>query len=234
MTCRRSSRTKGSTSKFAGFSFYTCALFHLALTHTPATCAQRVFPPDDALGGAGYFAFNPLSHLTEASPLVGTKAAVQLEAEWGAHWDGDVPFVLEKSPSSILRLRFLQALFPDAHFVVIMRHPISCAYATQAWGVQHGGKNSLAADAVVGFVEHWIAAHAILEADLPHLRSVRLVHLEQLAEQPQVGRAGSTYCTCTYYTLAECTPQSSRRACALTPLHSPRMPSRAGRPRRDL
>lgn len=115
------------------------------------------------------------------------ESAAKLEAEWGAHWEGDAPFVLEKSPSSILRMRFLQALYPDAHFVVIMRHPICTAYATYTWGLQHGGKNSLAPDAVVGFVEHWLAAHATLEADLPHLKNVRLVHLEQLAENPQVG-----------------------------------------------
>ena len=32
---------------------------------------QRVFPPDDALGGPGFFAYNPLAHLTEAKPETG-------------------------------------------------------------------------------------------------------------------------------------------------------------------
>ena len=144
---------------------------------------QRVFPPDDALGGPGFFAFNPLAHLTEdaAQP----EHAAQLEGEWGLHWQSDARCVLEKSPSSILRTRYLQALFPDAYFLVILRHPICTAYATHAWGLQHGGKNSLASDAVVGFVEHWLAAHEILQADLEHLRQVRVVHLEQLTESPQ-------------------------------------------------
>ena len=147
---------------------------------------QRVFPPDDALGGPGFFAFNPLAHLTEASELATPESAAQLQQEWAAHWEGDAPFVLEKSPSSLLRTRFLQSLFPNAYFVVIMRHPICTAYATHAWGLKHGGKNSLPPEASVGFVEHWLAAHKLLEADLPHLRHVRLVHLEQLAAQPQV------------------------------------------------
>ena len=146
---------------------------------------QRVFPPDDALGGPGFFAFNPLSHLTESSALATAESAAQLDAEWGAHWSSDAAFVLEKSPSSMLRMRLLQKLFPDAYFVVILRHPLANAYATQTWGSHHGGKNSLPPDAVVGFVEHWLHAHKVMEADLGHLRQCRVVHLEQLAASPQ-------------------------------------------------
>ena len=147
--------------------------------------AQTVFPPDDALGGPGFFAFNPLSHLTESSELATAEAAAQLDQEWGAHWSADASLVLEKSPSSLLRMRFLQRLYPDAYFVVILRHPICNAYATHAWGLQHGGKNSLSPDDVVGFVDHWIHAHKVMEADLAHLQHVRLVHLEELAASPQ-------------------------------------------------
>ena len=136
-----------------------------------ALLPQRVFPPDDALGGPGFFAYNPLAHLTEESELVSEQSAAQLEEEWGVHWDQDAPLVLEKSPSSLLRMRFLQALYPDAYFVVILRHPLANAYATHAWGLAHGGKGSLPPDAPVGFVEHWLHAHQILEADLPFVRN---------------------------------------------------------------
>ena len=146
---------------------------------------QRVFPPDDALGGPGFFAHNPLAHLTEASDLATEESAAQLRAEWGAHWDESASWLLEKSPSSLLRTRFLQALFPDASFVVVLRHPIANAYATRAWGEAHGGKASLGREAAADFVEHWLAAHAILDADLPHLRRVRIVHLEELSAAPQ-------------------------------------------------
>ena len=93
--------------------------------------------------------------------------------------------MLEKSPSSLLRMRFLQSLYPDAHFVVILRHPVCNAYATHSWALEHGGKNALSPDAVAGFVEHWVHAHRMLEQDLPHLRNVRLVHLETLVASPQ-------------------------------------------------
>ena len=112
--------------------------------------------------------------------------AAQLDAEWGAHWEAGTQFVLEKSPSSLLRTRFLQALFPDAYFLVILRHPVCNAYATHAWGLGHGGVDYRGPDAIVGFVQHWLVAHSILESDLAHLRHVRIVHLEQLATQPQV------------------------------------------------
>ena len=126
-----------------------------------------------------------MAHLTEKSELATSESAVQLEQEWGRHWEAGSRFVLEKSPSSLLRMRFLQALFPEAYFVVILRHPVANAYATHAWGEAHGGKGSLGGEAAADFVEHWLAAHAILDADLPLVRRVRIVHLEQLSAEPQ-------------------------------------------------
>jgi hypothetical protein len=105
--------------------------------------------------------------------------------EWGAHWTADAETVLEKSPSSLLRTRFLQKLYPDAYFLCIMRHPVATAYATFSWGSQHGGADSLSPDSVVGFVDHWLVAHAIFEEDASHLKSLRRIHLEQLAAEPQ-------------------------------------------------
>ena len=125
---------------------------------------QTVFPPDDALGGPGYFAFNPLAHMTEAHALATPASRARLEAEWGAHWDASKGVLLEKSPSNLLRARFLQALWPDCHFVFIVRHPLAHAYASAAWGTAHAGKGALAPDAVADFVEHWLHAHALLKA----------------------------------------------------------------------
>ena len=105
---------------------------------------QTVFPPDDALGGPGYFAFNPLAHMTEAHALATPASRARLEAEWGAHWDASKGVLLEKSPSNLLRARFLQALWPDCHFVFIVRHPLAHAYASAAWGTAHAGKGALA------------------------------------------------------------------------------------------
>ena len=50
--------------------------------------------------------------------------------------------LVEKSPPNLIRMRFLQALFPDAAFVVVVRHPVAVAYATAKWR-----QSGIAADA---------------------------------------------------------------------------------------
>ena len=44
--------------------------------------------------------------MTEAEST--QEAREQLDREWGVHWDSDATHLLEKSPSSILRMRYLQ------------------------------------------------------------------------------------------------------------------------------
>ncbi|MDH8276096.1 sulfotransferase, partial [Klebsiella pneumoniae] len=60
---------------------------------------------------------------------------------------------MEKSPPNLLRLRLLQAVFPDAAFVVIVRHPVAVAYATQFW----------AKTPPLEQIEHWLIAHETFE-----------------------------------------------------------------------
>ena len=49
---------------------------------------QTLFPVDDALGGPGYFGFNPLAHMTECHTLANSESADALDREWAAHWGG--------------------------------------------------------------------------------------------------------------------------------------------------
>jgi hypothetical protein len=87
---------------------------------------QSVYPSDHEHGRPGRFGFAPEMHLTESSPLVSEQSAATLFEEWSPHWDLSRPLLLEKSPPNLLKTRFLQALFPNAAFVVLVRHWFRC------------------------------------------------------------------------------------------------------------
>lgn len=135
---------------------------------------QSVYPPPSPGRQAGRFAFLPEAHLTESSPLVSEENRRRLLAEWGAHWDLDRPVLLEKSPPNLLMSRFLQALVPESTFVFVVRHPIAVACATQKWSATRPHE----------LLAHWVRAHRIAMADVPHLRSVILVRYEDLVADP--------------------------------------------------
>ena len=136
---------------------------------------QSVYLPASAYGGPGKFGFDPLAHLTESSPLVSRENRARLRTEWGRHWDIGKTLLLEKSPPNLIRARFLQALFPEACFVFVMRHPLAVACATQKWS----------RTSIQSLIEHWLACHEIFTGDLPHLRQAHVVRYEELVEAPQ-------------------------------------------------
>lgn len=136
---------------------------------------QSVYPTARAHGGPGRFALSAGAHLTEASSLATAASREQLLEDWGPHWNLGRPVLLEKSPPNILRTRFLQAVFPEASFVMIFRHPVAVSLATQKWS-----KTSLA-----GLMRHWLVAHRTFERDRPHLERVLVVSYEHLIARTQ-------------------------------------------------
>ena len=136
---------------------------------------QTVYPSARAYGGAGRFAFSPEAHLTESSPLVTPENAERLFAEWSRHWDLARPVLVEKSPPNLVMTRFLQALFPEARFLVSVRHPVVVALSTSKWR----GLTPLRR-----LLEHWLTAHEIFLADAPHVRRLQVVHYEHLVADP--------------------------------------------------
>jgi hypothetical protein len=142
---------------------------------------QTVFSAARAHGGPGRFGFAPEAHLTEESDLVTPDNTRKLFAEWSRYWDVSMPCLLEKSPPNLIRTRFLQALFPNSYFIVIVRHPVAVALATAKWA-PHCSLNSL--------VEHWLHCHSLFERDRPYLRHSIVVQYEDLiqATQPAVER----------------------------------------------
>jgi hypothetical protein len=136
---------------------------------------QSVYPIAKVHGGPGKFGFDPASHLTEDSPLVTAENRARMLEEWSRHWDLDREVLLEKSPPNLLKTRFLQALFPGARFVMIVRHPIPVALATARWRETRG---------LHRLIRHWLVCHERFAADRPKLARVHVVRYENLVRDP--------------------------------------------------
>jgi Sulfotransferase family len=136
---------------------------------------QSVYPSDHEYGRPGRFGFAPEMHLTESSPLVSEESARKLWEEWAPHWDLSRPLLLEKSPPNLLKTRFLQALYPESSFVVIVRHPIPVSIPTAKWrGTRRFDR----------LLDHWLLCHRLFEADREHLGRVHVLHYEELVRDP--------------------------------------------------
>jgi hypothetical protein len=135
---------------------------------------QDCYPSDVVYGGAGRFGFASDAHMTEASPLATPETAESLLASWSDYWRGDTTWRLEKSPANLIRSRFLQALFPDARFIFITRHPIAVALAARKWSQTN----------IYPLIHHWLHCHRLLQEDLTSISSYRLISYEELSAAP--------------------------------------------------
>jgi hypothetical protein len=137
---------------------------------------QDVYPPAMAHGGPGRFALRPAAHLTETSPLLGPDTATRLLECWRPHWDLTRPVLVEKSPPNLVMARFLQGAFPDARFVMVVRHPAVVSLSTRKWA----RLRSLGV-----LLDHWFAAHRTFEQDAAFLRRLLVVKYEHLVADPE-------------------------------------------------
>ncbi len=135
---------------------------------------QTVFPIAAKYGGPGKFGFDNRSHLTETSQLATEDIIKKLHTEWNKHWDTSKTYLLEKSPPSILKTRFLQKVFPNSYFILIKRHPIAVSYATQKWS-----KTS-----IKSLLNHWLTCHNIFLADSRYLTNLHTISYEDLVSDP--------------------------------------------------
>jgi hypothetical protein len=135
---------------------------------------QRVFPVSKIYGGPGRFGFDRRSHLTERSELLTDANRIRLRSEWERHWDLSKRVLIEKSPPNLLKLRFLQEVFPEATFIVVMRHPIAVALATQKWSLT--SRRAL--------IRHWLACHELFLEDSRHIRRLILIRYETFVARP--------------------------------------------------
>jgi hypothetical protein len=135
---------------------------------------QDVYPVVSQGQQAGRFALLPEAHLTERSALVTDENRRALWESWRLHWDESRQVLIEKSPPNLLMTRFLQAMFPDASFVLVVRHPIAVSAATQKWSATRPH----------ALLSHWVAAHRTLRGDLPSLQRAMIVRYEHLVADP--------------------------------------------------
>lgn len=130
---------------------------------------QSVYTIAKVHGGPGKFGFDPSSHLDETSKLVSENNAQKLFTEWGTYWDLEKPFLLEKSPPNLVRTRFLQALFPESYFIILLRHPIAVTFAEHKYRKK---------TPIRSLLEHWLVCHERLDSDKAHLKNVCVVKYE--------------------------------------------------------
>jgi len=136
---------------------------------------QSVYPCDYEYGSPGRFGFAPEMHLTESSALVSEENAERLLAEWSPYWDLSRRLLLEKSPPNLIKTRFLQALFPNSTFIVVIRHPIPVSIPTAKWrGTRRYDR----------LLDHWLHCYGLFEADHEQLDRVHVLTYEQLVGDP--------------------------------------------------
>jgi hypothetical protein len=137
---------------------------------------QHIYPRQPDAGGSAKFAYSSEMHITERSPLVTEASRAALWEAWSPYWDTDNTFLLEKTPANLLKMRFLQALFPTSSFVVIIRHPVAETMALKARGWSRRP--------VLMLVHHWLTAHKLMMGDLPSLDRVVVVRYEDVVADP--------------------------------------------------
>jgi hypothetical protein len=135
---------------------------------------QSVFLPAKAFGGPGFFGFNPAAAMTDTHSLVTKENSEKLFQEWSRYLDLAAPLLIEKSPSNIIRTRFLQAMFPRSYFIIVVRHPLAVSMATQKWA--HAGLSHL--------MHHWLHVHQIFDRDKLYLEHCCVVSYEQMVNDP--------------------------------------------------
>lgn len=136
---------------------------------------QTVYRPANAYGGEGRFGFHADAHLVELPPAAAPRPAETLFGQWSRHWDLERPVLVEKSPPNLIRMRFLQSLFPQARFVVIIRHPVE---------VVLGQRRRARRQSLASLFRHWFVCHDTFLDDAPFVRALLVVRYEELLRDP--------------------------------------------------
>jgi len=137
---------------------------------------QTVYQPATAFGGEGRFGFHSGAHLVELPPRRAQVDAETLYAQWSRYWDLRCPVLIEKSPPNLIRMRYLQSMFPHAHFVVITRHPLEVALAQ---------RKRTRRQPLWSLLRHWFACHDTFSADAPKIDRLLVLRYEALLSAPQ-------------------------------------------------
>ncbi len=135
---------------------------------------QTVYLPERDLGWAGSFGFSKGAHLTEDSRLVSDYNRDKLLRQWSNYWDASKEYLVEKTPSNLIKTRFLKALFPNSYFIIIRRHPVATCMATRKWSLS--SMNAL--------LKHWICCYDLWDEDKKHLDNYVEIKYEDFIVEP--------------------------------------------------
>ncbi|MCL3883918.1 sulfotransferase [Marivita sp. GX14005] len=140
---------------------------------------QGAIPHTALLGRPMQFATDPAEHLTEAHPLNTLETKLRLERDWAPWFEDGLRWRVEKSPVNLTRTRLLQQLFPLSQFLIVLRHPEAVAASVAGWTPRPRPD----------LIDHWIAAHERLKADLPYLHACLVLRYEDITADPGRARA---------------------------------------------
>lgn len=101
---------------------------------------------------------------------------------WAAHRSDAKPHFVEKSPPNLLRFRFLETVFDDPYCILVVRHPVAVAHATEFW----------ANTSIARLLEHWCHAHEIVRSDASDIARLHVVRYEDLVLDPDAALASVT------------------------------------------
>jgi hypothetical protein len=135
---------------------------------------QTVFLPAYAFGGPGRFGFEQAAFMDERHPLATEHNAAKLLQQWSHYWDRERSYLIEKSPPNLVRTRFLQKLFPQSSFVIVVRHPIAVAYATQKWS----------RTSIPSLLDHFFLCYERFRVDMRLLNKVYVLRYEEFVGEP--------------------------------------------------
>ena len=136
---------------------------------------QKVFKPAKAFGGPGKYIFNQNSRMTEDHSLATDRSSEKIMVQWEKHYDASCEHYIEKSPPNLIRTRFLQKLFPNSKFIVILRHPLAVSFATQKWS-----KTS-----IKSLIDHTLLGYEIFMNDMDYLNNVYVLRYEDFVASAQ-------------------------------------------------
>ena len=136
---------------------------------------QTIYEPAKSFGGPGKFVFNQMAYMNESHPLATEECSEAIFTQWRKYNNLSSNYFIEKSPPNLIRTRYLQKIFPNSKFIIILRHPIAVAYATQKWS------NT----SIKSLIEHSIRAYEIFLEDLEYLDTVYIIRYEEFISEPQ-------------------------------------------------
>lgn len=136
---------------------------------------STLLPDDDRCGlPRRLFGLYPeVYHLTEKDlPTLDFKRILQ---DWMPSWNLNKPVLFEKCPANATRMRLLQAAFPEALFIGLIRNPYAVCE-----GIRRRRHHKIGECA-----KHWLAANKTMLEDSKRLNKFILIKYEDLTEAPK-------------------------------------------------